>query len=113
MKKRLSHFAYNERSRSAWTLTIPRLTSLSPIRSTIKLLPMSPARSLPLSPVCTKGDRGGFECGFNHCYRLEFLNELLRHYTRNSLQKSMAISVIAAKAAIQSTEFPGFRLALS
>src|SRR5918996_5718395 len=81
MKKRLSHFAYNERSRSAWTLTIPRLTSLSPIRSTIKLLPMSPARSLPLSPVCTKGDRGGFECGFNHCYRLEFLNELLRHHT--------------------------------
>ena len=23
MKKRLSHFAYNERSRSGWTLTIP------------------------------------------------------------------------------------------
>src|SRR5919106_2335851 len=59
MKKRLSHFAYNERSRSAWTLTIPRLTSLSPIRSTIKLFPMSPARSLPLSPVYTGETKRG------------------------------------------------------
>jgi hypothetical protein len=53
MKKRLSHFAYNERSRSGWTLSIPPFTSLSPVRSTIKLLPMSPARLLPLSPVRT------------------------------------------------------------
>src|SRR5262245_20611143 len=54
MKKQLSHFAYNERSRSGWTLSIPRFKSLSPIRSTIKkLLPMSPARLLPLSPVRT------------------------------------------------------------
>lgn len=53
MKKRLSHFAYNERSRSGWTLSIPPFTSLSPVRSTIKLLPISPARLLPLSPVRT------------------------------------------------------------
>src|SRR5262249_38637308 len=36
MKKQLSHFAYNERSRSGWTLSIPPFTSLSPLRSTIK-----------------------------------------------------------------------------
>jgi hypothetical protein len=36
MKKRLSYFPYNERSRSSWTLSTPRHTALSPIRSTIK-----------------------------------------------------------------------------
>jgi hypothetical protein len=34
MKKRLSHFAYNERSRSGWTLSISLQNLLSPIRST-------------------------------------------------------------------------------
>src|SRR5262245_14790086 len=60
MKKRLSHFAYNERSRSGWTLSSPRFTSLSPLRSTIKeLLPMSPARLLPLSLDRTPFVKGG------------------------------------------------------
>jgi hypothetical protein len=36
MKKRLSYFPYNERSRSGWTLSTPHHTALSPIRSTIK-----------------------------------------------------------------------------
>src|SRR5687768_18493003 len=36
MKKRLSYFPYNERSRSGWTLSTPHHTDLSPIRSTIK-----------------------------------------------------------------------------
>jgi hypothetical protein len=63
MKKRLSHFAYNERSRSGWTLSIPPFTSLSPVRSTIKLLPMSPARLLPLSPVRTLPRHGGEKRG--------------------------------------------------
>src|SRR5262249_23470990 len=78
MKKRLSHFAYNERSRSGWTLSSPRFTSLSPLRSTIKeLLPMSPARLLLLSLVRTKGDQGGFQCYFSRCHRLHFLKRTL------------------------------------
>src|SRR5262249_4031485 len=54
MKKRLSHFAYNERSRSGWTLGIPPvyIFESTPIDHK-KLLPMSPARLLPLSPVRT------------------------------------------------------------
>src|SRR5215510_12517282 len=81
MKKRLSHFAYNERSRSGWTLSSPRFTSLSPLRSTIKeLLPMSPARLLLLSLVRTKGKRGGFAFGLCRSSCLDFLDELLRYH---------------------------------
>src|SRR6266542_927556 len=32
--------------------------------------------------VIPAGDTGGFERGFNHCHGLEFLNELLKHHTR-------------------------------
>ena len=31
------------------------------------------------NPPLKKGDKGGFECEFRHCHRLEFLNELLSH----------------------------------
>src|SRR5262247_4133520 len=48
MKKRLSHFAYNERSRSSWTLTIPHFTPLSPIRSTIKTVTYVPGTFVTL-----------------------------------------------------------------
>src|SRR5215510_727995 len=89
MKKRLSHFAYNERSRSGWTLSIPPLHIFesTPIDHK-KLLPMSPARLLPLSPVRTKGDEGGFEFDFSSCHHLEFLNEFLRHHTLEQRKSS-------------------------
>src|SRR5262245_4150093 len=63
MKKRLSHFAYNERSRSSWTLTIPHFTPLSPIRSTIKTVTYVPGTFVTLvSGPHTLFHRGIFLC---------------------------------------------------
>src|SRR5262249_55553449 len=59
MKKRLSHFAYNERSRSSWTLTIPHFTPLSPIRSTIKTVTYVPGTFVTLVSGPHKGGRRG------------------------------------------------------
>src|SRR5262245_17481238 len=64
MKKRLSHFAYNERSRSSWTLTIPHFTPLSPIRSTIKTVTYVPGTFVTLvSGPHTPPSRGREERG--------------------------------------------------
>src|SRR5262245_11810609 len=64
MKKQLSHFAYNERSRSGWTLSIPPFTSLSPLRSTIKNCYLCPRHvcypCLRSAHPLAKGDEGGF-----------------------------------------------------
>src|SRR5215813_14174659 len=61
MKKRLSHFAYNERSRSSWTLTIPHFTPLSPIRSTIKTVTYVPGTFVTLvSGPHKRGVKGDF-----------------------------------------------------
>src|SRR5215831_11997882 len=59
MKKRLSHFAYNERSRSSWTLTIPHFTPLSPIRSTIKTVTYVPGTFVTLVSGPHKGGLQG------------------------------------------------------
>src|SRR5262249_50997557 len=59
MKKRLSHFAYNERSRSSWTLTIPHFTPLSPIRSTIKTVTYVPGTFVTLVSGPHKGGSRG------------------------------------------------------
>ena len=42
---------------------------------------MSSVRLLPLFPVRTKGDKGGFEFKFQLGHRLHLLNELLSHHT--------------------------------
>jgi hypothetical protein len=62
MKKRPSHLAYNERSRSGWTLTIPLFTPLSPIRSTIKSVTYVPGTFVTLVSgphTFAKGGRKG------------------------------------------------------
>src|SRR5262249_12940156 len=71
MKKRLSHFAYNERSRSSWTLTIPHFTPLSPIRSTIKTVTYVPGTfvtlvSGPHTPFSKGGNVGREKVEFGH-----------------------------------------------
>jgi hypothetical protein len=59
MKKQPSHLAYNERSRSGWTLTIPLFTPLSPIRSTIKTVTYVPGTFVTLvSGLHTLWQRG-------------------------------------------------------
>jgi len=67
MKKRLSYFAYNERSRSGWTLGIPPLTPLSSIRSAIKTVTYVPGTFVTLvsgpHTVRTRGMKEGFLCG--------------------------------------------------
>jgi Protein of unknown function (DUF559) len=61
MKKRLSYFPYNERSRSGWTLSTPRHTALSPIRSTIKTVTYVSGTFVTLVPgPYKKGDWGDF-----------------------------------------------------
>jgi len=59
MKKWLSHFAYNERSRSGWTLTIPLLTALSPIRSTMQTVTYVPGTFVTLVSGPHKGGKRG------------------------------------------------------
>jgi hypothetical protein len=48
MKKRPSYFAYNERSRSGWTLTIPLQAHPRPIRSTMKTVTYVPGTFVTL-----------------------------------------------------------------
>src|SRR5262249_41970863 len=63
MKKQLSHFAYNERSRSGWTLSIPPFTSLSPLRSTIKNCYLCPRHVCYPCLRSAQGEKGGGFCG--------------------------------------------------
>jgi hypothetical protein len=61
MKKQLSYFPYNERSRSSWTLSTTRHTALSPIRSTIKTVTYVSGTFVILVPGPYKrGDWGDF-----------------------------------------------------
>src|SRR5262244_779651 len=62
MKKQLSHFAYNERSRSGWTLSIPPFTSLSPLRSTIKNCYLCPRH---VCYPCLRSAQGGIKGDFS------------------------------------------------
>ena len=67
MKKRLSHFAYNERSRSGWTLSISLQNLLSPIRSTtMKTVTYVLGTFVTLVPGPNKGGlRGIFDSDLN------------------------------------------------
>lgn len=61
MKKRLSYFPYNERSRSSWTLSTPRHLALSPIRSSIKTVTYVSGTFVTLvSGPYKRGDWGDF-----------------------------------------------------
>src|SRR5947199_10234418 len=51
MKKRLSHFPYNERSRPGWTPSTSLRKPLSPIRSTMKTVTYVPGTFVTLVPV--------------------------------------------------------------
>ena len=60
MKKRLSHFPYNERSRPGWTPSTSLQKPLSPIRSTMKTVTYVPGTFVTLVPGPYRGDvRGG------------------------------------------------------
>src|SRR5437870_5364138 len=60
MKKRLSHFPYNERSRPGWTPSTSLRKPLSPIRSTMKTVTYVPGTFVTLVPGPYRGDvRGG------------------------------------------------------
>src|SRR5438093_4241270 len=50
MKKRLSHFPYNERSRPGWTPSTSLRKPLSPIRSTMKTVTYVPGTFVTLVP---------------------------------------------------------------
>src|SRR6266700_2799450 len=50
MKKRLSHFPYNERSRPGWTPSTSLQKPLSPIRSTMKTVTYVPGTFVTLVP---------------------------------------------------------------
>src|SRR5205809_8067723 len=50
MKKRLSHFPYNERSRPGWTPSTSLQKPLSPIRSTMKTITYVPGTFVTLVP---------------------------------------------------------------
>jgi hypothetical protein len=60
MKKWLSYFPYNERSRSGWTLSIPLANSDASIRSTMKTVTYVPGTFVSLVPgphtLCKKGE---------------------------------------------------------
>src|SRR5947208_17149068 len=61
MKKRLSHFPYNERSRPGWTPSTSLRKPLSPIRSTMKTVTYVPGTFVTLVPGPYRGDvRGGY-----------------------------------------------------
>jgi hypothetical protein len=59
MKKRLSYFPYNERSRSSWTLSTPRHLALSPIRSSIKTVTYVSGTFVTLVSGPYREDSGG------------------------------------------------------
>src|SRR5947199_4647848 len=67
MKKRLSHFPYNERSRPGWTPSTSLQKPLSPIRSTMKTVTYVPGTFVTLvpgpyiSPATGERREGGFE----------------------------------------------------
>src|SRR5437660_11306555 len=62
MKKRLSHFPYNERSRPGWTPSTSLRKPLSPIRSTMKTVTYVPGTFVTLVPGPYRGrNRGGRE----------------------------------------------------
>src|SRR5213594_1833173 len=61
MKKRLSHFPYNERSRPGWTPSTSLRKPLSPIRSTMKTVTYVPGTFVTLVPGPYKrGIKGDF-----------------------------------------------------
>src|SRR5436190_23716170 len=61
MKKRLSHFPYNERSRPGWTPSTSLRKPLSPIRSTMKTVTYVPGTFVTLVPgPYTLFQRGNF-----------------------------------------------------
>jgi hypothetical protein len=58
----------------------PEIRAIIPPHSAQKSpLPLFSKEGLAKLPPLKKGDSGGFECGFNPCHGLQFLNELLRH----------------------------------
>jgi hypothetical protein len=59
MKKWLSYFSYNERSRSGWTLSIPLANSDAPVRSTMKTVTYVPGTFVTLVPGPHTFDKGG------------------------------------------------------
>ena len=78
MKKRLSHFAYNERSRSGWTLSISLQNLLSPIRSTtMKTVTYVLGTFVTLVPGPNKGGYRGI------CVRLH-LPRTIKFFERTS-----------------------------
>src|SRR5207237_3520271 len=80
MKKRLSHFPYNERSRPGWTPSNSLRKPLSPILSTMKTVTYVPGTFVtlvpgPYIPRVAGEDEGG---GFNGLNCLNGLNEMSR-----------------------------------
>src|SRR5436309_11745943 len=59
MKKRLSHFPYNERSRPGWTPSTSLQKPLSPIRSTMKTVTYVPGTFVTLVPGPYRGCKFG------------------------------------------------------
>ena len=95
MKKRPSHFAYNERSRSGWTLSIPLPNTSDPNplhhNENCYLCPRYVCYPCPRS--VQKGDKGGFEFDFSCRHRLDLLNGLLMLHPRITFHLSQSKKV--------------------